>query len=109
MSKAEVTNKFVKNSCYNIKSANYCELQHLLNYKNPQYYTAGVHGWNYDVYELDGVTICTGCRRMPGNPAKGVKEFDSKAAAILSDYNTPYLEKRNQMDALISEFCELNA
>lgn len=44
----------------------YCELQHLLGCADPVAYTAGVYGWNFDVYRLGGLTICTGYRGMIG-------------------------------------------
>lgn len=43
----------------------YCEL-HLLECADPEAYTAGVYGWNFDVYRLGGLTICTGYRGMIG-------------------------------------------
>ena len=44
----------------------YCELQCLLGCADPEAYTAGVYGWNFDVYRLGGLTICTGYRGMIG-------------------------------------------
>ena len=44
----------------------YCELQRLLGCADPVAYTAGVYGWNFDVYRLGGLTICTGYRGMIG-------------------------------------------
>lgn len=44
----------------------YCELQRLLGCADPEAYTAGVYGWNFDVYRLGGLTICTGYRGMIG-------------------------------------------
>lgn len=44
----------------------YCELQSLLSCADPEAYTAGVYGWNFDIYRLGGLTICTGYRGMIG-------------------------------------------
>lgn len=44
----------------------YCELQSLLSCADPEAYTVGVYGWNFDVYRLGGLTICTGYRGMIG-------------------------------------------
>lgn len=44
----------------------YCELQSLLSCADPEAYTAGVYGWNFDVYQIGGLTICTGYRGMIG-------------------------------------------
>ena len=57
--KYKTTAKAIKNWCVNVKCAGYCDLQHLLSNHEPTAYTCGVYGWNFDVYEVYGVTICT--------------------------------------------------
>lgn len=59
----------------------YCELYYLLKFETPQYYSAGVYGWNCDWYVLSRCTICTGYR-----PVRGIRpdydmieKFDSLA------------------------------
>ena len=64
--KVKTTRKAIVNSSCNVKCAGYCDLSHLLNNHSPIAYTCGVYGWNFDVYEVYGVTICTGYRNMPG-------------------------------------------
>ena len=41
----------------------------------PDYYTAGVYGWNCDVYVIAGLAICTGYRPAAGVRAVGVREL----------------------------------
>lgn len=53
----------------------YCDLQNVLSGIDPDYYTAGVYGWNCDVYTIAGLTICTGYRPAAGVPAVGVREL----------------------------------
>lgn len=53
----------------------YCELQDALQGIEPDYYTAGVYGWNCDVYTIAGLTICTGYRPAAGVRAVGVREL----------------------------------
>lgn len=53
----------------------YCDLQDALRGIEPDYYTAGVYGWNCDVYTIAGLTICTGYRPAAGVPAVGVREL----------------------------------
>lgn len=53
----------------------YCDLQDALAGIRPDYYTAGVYGWNCDVYVIAGLTICTGYRPAAGIPAVGVREL----------------------------------
>ncbi len=53
----------------------YCDLYGALSGIDPDYYTAGVYGWNCDVYVIAGLAICTGYRPAAGVPAVGVREL----------------------------------
>ena len=53
----------------------YGDLQGALSGITPDYYTAGVYGWNCDVYTIAGLTICTGYRPAAGVRAVGVREL----------------------------------
>ena len=53
----------------------YCDLQDALSGITPDYYTAGVYGWNCDVYVIAGLAICTGYRPAAGVRAVGVREL----------------------------------
>ena len=64
----------------------YCDLQNLLTYDSPKAYTCGVYGWNFDLYEINGVAICTGYRGMPAGKNFDyslVHKYDDKARAIM--------------------------
>jgi hypothetical protein len=39
--------------------------------ERPVAYSAGTYGWNFDVYEVGGVAICTGYRGMPSKNDRG--------------------------------------
>lgn len=85
----------------------YCDAQYLLMYESPKAYTCGVYGWNFDMYEVDNVAICTGYRGMP----KGVdydydvlKEYEHKAEHIYHDRDIPYEEREIKIKALLKEF-----
>lgn len=97
--KYKTTAKAVKNGCPNVKCAGYCELQNLLKNHEPNAYTCGIYGWNFDVYEVYSVTICTGVRGMPGARLQCVKEYEQKARAA---------ETPEQVERLLQEFCKLN-
>src|SRR5574344_28909 len=102
----KATRKQIVDNHYCI-AVGYCQLQHLLTYAKSPYYTAGVYGWNFDVYPFEyngyNVAICTGYRGMPGIfiPYTVEKEFDNKAEKILADNEG---NKRERLDALIQEF-----
>ena len=97
--KYKTTAKAVKNGFANVKCAGYCDLQHLLKNHEPNAYTCGVYGWNFDVYEVYGVTICTGVRGMPGERLQGIKEYEQKARAA---------ETPERVEQLLKDFCKLN-
>ena len=97
--KYKTTAKAVKNGCVNVKCAGYCKLDNLLKNHEPTAYTCDVYGWTFDVYEVYGVTICTGYHGMPGTRLQGVNEYEQKARAA---------ETPEQVERLLQDFCKLN-
>lgn len=81
--KYKTTAKALKAGYYTIISAGYCDLQCLLSYESPVAYSAGVYGWNFDVYVFDGVAIATGYRGMPSQNDRGdyklAREYEALA------------------------------
>lgn len=109
--KFKTTRKAIVNSSFNVRSAGYCDLCHLLHYHEATAYTAGVYGWNFDIFEVYGLTICTGYRNMPGKRLEHIREYEEKARAIINDYETykgNYEAKKEAVEKLLKEFCELN-
>ena len=108
--KYKTTRKAIVNGCFNIKCAGYCDLQYLLQNHPPVAYTCGVYGWNFDVYDVYGVTICTGYRGMPGERLQAIEEYEQKARGVMSWENTAetFDEKREHVERLLQEFCVLN-
>ena len=86
--------------------AGYCDLQTLLRNHEPIAYTCGVYGWNFDAYMIDGLTICTGYRNMPGRRANNIKEYEDRARKIADDWNRPYEERTEELEKLLKEFIE---
>lgn len=105
--KLKTTAKAIKNSSANIVSASYCSLAALLKYHKPFAYTCGIYGWNFDVYEVYGVTICTGYRNMPGRTANNILEYNKRAEQILKNHSSlGSNETENKIEELLKEFCE---
>ena len=103
--KFKTTRKAIVSGSNNIICAGYCDLSYLLHNHSPIAYTSGAYGWNFDVYEIDGVTICTGYRGMPGRRANNVREYEDKARQIMSWENAiSYAEKCDQVENLLREF-----
>ena len=106
--KYKTTAKAIRKNAYNPRSAGYCDLQYLLRNHSANAYTCGVYGWNFDVYDVYGVTICTGYRGTIGPRCEGIGEYDKKAQDIFHDEKLTYDEAREKIENLLHEFCKLN-
>lgn len=104
--KKRVTRKFVIEN-YKVLKVGYCALQGLLRYYAPRYYTAGVYGWNADVYVFGDVAICTGYRPF-GEKAGLVEGTESGAGAILKNPELDWKEQSDALDALLENFLDYN-
>lgn len=102
--KFKTTRKAIVNGSSNIVCAGYCDLSHLLTNHSPIAYTCGVYGWNFDVYEIEGLTICTGYRGMPGRRANNIGEYEKKARLIMEEYSKPYEERTAAVEKLLHEW-----
>ena len=105
--KYKTTQKAIKEKFRYIIYTGYAELQSLLKHVEPIAYTAGVYGWNADIYTIDGVAIVTGYRPF-GNIRADYdicEKYESEANQIIkSVYN--YEERKTALDDLISKFIE---
>ena len=90
----------------NLYSVGYCELQHLLYYKNANAYSCGVYGWSCDYYEIKGICISTGYSPIGKRINYEIaKKYDDKAREIT--YSTlPYEEVEEKLEQLIKEFIQ---
>lgn len=90
-----------------VVSIGYCDAQILLKHHEPIAYTCGTYGWNFDVYHVYGLTICTGYRGMVGPTAKNVHEYEEKARKLVDektgkdDWKTIWAK----IETLLEEFC----
>lgn len=98
----KVTNKAVKETHTRVFAASYCSMQNLLKYRKRNAYTAGVYGWNSDIYTIGTVAISTGYRPTGISlPYNLVREYEAKAKAI-SEHKTYKLEtKQSKIDTLL--------
>ena len=104
--KIRVTKKQIVEGYKNIIEAGYCDLQYLLKYRDADYNTSGVYGWNADIYKINYNTVIVTGYRPFGNIRKyGLAEkYDEKARKIVSDYNTPWEKQAKKLDKLIEKF-----
>lgn len=103
--KYKTTAKQLRDGAINLRSCGYCDLHTLLKFKEPTAYACGVYGWNFDVYHVNGLTICTGYRGMPGKRLEHIAEYENKALAL---YSVPYEDRKAETEKLLAEFCDLN-
>lgn len=108
MSKKEITSKYLK-ALYknNIVRVPDGSCQRLFNLMEPEFYHAGIYGWDYDVYSIGGYAIITGyrafkCRMIDYDVCKA---YDTEAAQILHDSITTE-EAKGKLDKLIWKFME---
>ena len=93
-------------------SIGYCAAATLLRNHAPIAYTCGTYGWNFDVYNVYGLTICTGYRGMVGPTAKNVHEYEKKARSLVDEEYSKESGKHDwegmneKIETLLKEFCE---
>lgn len=101
--KIKTTRKAVVAGSSNLVSVGYCDLSTLIRYHSPVAYTCGVYGWNFDVYEVNGLTICTGYRGMPGRRANNVEKYEKAARDAME--RLEWKEAEAEIEQLLAEFC----
>lgn len=114
--KFKTTTKKIKENYANnyIISVSYCDLQTLLKYESPRAYTSGIYGWNYDLYDIDGIAICMGYRGMPSGKNFDyslVRKYETKAQKIANRrkkenqaWGNFVIKQRKDMDKLLKAF-----
>lgn len=103
--KAIVTKSQIMKGYPVVISIGYCNLQNLLYYEIPRYYTIRLEGWGCDVYEINNcVAIATGYAPF-GNVKPDydiVRSYDDKARNVL--YNAPWDTRKAELNKLLTAF-----
>ena len=108
MAKFRVTRKDLQRNYGRIIAVGYCGACNLLRYSNPVGYGCGVYGWNFDVYEVGGVAICTGYRPAGrGANWEILKEYERKAEKVASRKGWTRETKARKVAELLRKFVEL--
>lgn len=104
--KFKTTAKEIRNGYGKKIAVSYCGMQHLLWNHAPIAYTCGVYGWNFDVYSVDGVAICTGYRGMIGKSVdyELLREYETAAEKAMYDRNVEYEQRQAEVERLLKEF-----
>lgn len=86
--KAKRTMRDIKSQYPTIIQVSYCDAQNMLCMDDPAAYTAGVYGWNADIYPItSGVAVCTGYRPF-GNikpDRETVNRYEKRAQEMRRD------------------------
>ena len=82
----------------------YATLQSLLSYIQPIGYNAGIYGWNYDCYDIDGVLLMTGYRTIGKTIDRSIINKYEKQADNLNSQNISYEDKKKEALRLLGQF-----
>ncbi len=108
--KYRTTTKYIIENYSKIISVGYGQIQTLLRNHNAVAYTSGYYGWNYDIYDIGGVAICTGHYGMPTKLSKNAKKYEETARRFLEnyeyteDYVFDNIKISNIIENILSEF-----
>ena len=91
--KTQITKKAIMSAFKNVIRVGYCDMQSALTWREPNFYTAGVYGWNADVYVIDADTVIVTGYRPFGNVklSRDVIDTLNKCAESIThdlDYDT---------------------
>lgn len=100
--KQQTTIKHVKNYFGKVFQTGYCDLQYIFHHEQPQYYNAGVYGWNCDIYTdyARDIAITTGYRNMTGKriPTKIIEKYSNIAKKIIEKpFTVGWEEKQKEL------------
>ena len=104
--KFKTTRKQINQNFNSVICIAYCDAQYLLRGKNPIAYNEGYYGWNYDLYDINGVAIVTGYRPW-GNihpDYKIIKKYEDEARKIWCGSWGNYQNTLDQTDQLLNQF-----
>ena len=106
--KFRTTNKQIRNNYGYVFKIPCCGAWHLLQGREPEAYTAGVYGWNADIYIHGGVAIATGYRPFgEAVPRELLKKYEEKAKKIYNNNNYKYSTKQTKINKLLDEFINI--
>lgn len=104
--KIKTTQKAIKANFKKIVCVGYADLQHLLSYETPTYYTTRREGWASDIYIFDDIAISTGYAPF-GNVKTNydiLREYDEKAQKIVGNWDLNYNDKIEKVNKLLKKF-----
>lgn len=103
--KTKITKKAIMNAFEKVIRVDYCDLHDALTWREPNFYTAGVYGWNADVYVISYDTVIVTGYRPFGNIelSREVVDTLNKCAESIThylEYDMAKIYLCNNLDAL---------
>lgn len=91
----------------NVIKVGYCDMQDALKWREPNFHTEGVYGWNSDVYVIDYDTVIVTGYRPFGNvelPREVIDMLNKCAKSITRylNYDLARIYLKNNLDELVS-------
>nr|DAJ00783.1 MAG TPA: hypothetical protein [Caudoviricetes sp.] len=104
--KTKITKKAIMSTYRNVIKVGYCDMQDALKWCRPNFYTAGVYGWNADVYVIDYDTVIVTGYRPFGNvelPHEVIDMLNKCAKSITRyfNYDLAKIYLKNNLDELV--------
>ena len=105
--KSQITKRAIMKAYRNVIKVGYGEMQDALKWREPNFYTAGIFGWNADVYVIDDDTVIVTGYRPFGNMELSREVIDTlnKCAESITryfDYDMAKIYLFNNLDELVS-------
>lgn len=105
--KTKITKKSIMSAYRNVIKVGYCDMQDALKWREPNFYTVGVYGWNADVYVIDYDTVIVTGYRPFGNvelPREVIDTLNKCAESITHylEYDIAKIYLNNNLDELSS-------
>lgn len=103
--KTKTTKKAIMNAYENVIKIGYCDMQDALKWREPNFYTAGVYGWNADIYVIDCDTVIVTGYRPFGNielPRNVIDALNACAESVTRNltYDMARILLNNNLDEL---------
>ena len=106
--KFRTTQKEIKNAYGYVFKIPYCDAWHLLKGREPEAYTAGVYGWNADIYSHGGVAIVTGYRPFgEATPRELLKKYEVRDIDELNRFISWLKWNNEQKSDIIKELLKV--
>lgn len=108
MAKVKTTRKWIADN-YNCCAIGYCDIQTLLDFQTPDYYTCGVYGWNFDCYTFGNYAVTTGYRGTIDNCKNNysysmAEKYEKQAREIRKNWDLSYEQQREKINSLLADF-----